>query len=209
MRTMCYTTKWWGAGLEARLKLFKDSAVRQCFTVSALSDRIDKKRGENSWILQRWGGPWTHRETLRMQNTWWAACRCSMYRYSPLFHIQPENILRTYYSLITKVFCLFCRNWESLKLWGHSVIFLLLNQRRIFFYFSPVMSHSGFGLVHFETVVFSIKANRKYPLVTQERKHTHETPSPVGSHPLTAHTPWHTLRIKEFLSNHTHMLWGL
>lgn len=185
MRTMCYTTKWWGAGLEARLKLFKDSAVRQCFTVSALSDRIDKKRGENSWILQRRGGPWTHRETLRMQNTWWAACRCSMYRYSPLFHIQTQNILRTYYSLITKVFCLFCRNWESLKLWGHSVIFLLLNQRRIFFYFSPVMSHSGFGLVHFEIVVFFPSKQTENTLWWLKRGNTHTR------HPrLSDHTHW-------------------
>lgn len=106
--------------------------------------------------------------------------------------------------------CLFCRNWESLKLWGHSVISLLLNQRRIFFYFSPVMSHSGFGLVHFETVVFFPSKQTENTLWwLKERKHTHETPSPVGSHPLTAHTPWHTLRIKEFLSNHTHMLWSL
>lgn len=103
--------------------------------------------------------------------------------------------------------CLFCRNWESLKLWGHSVISLLLNQRRIFFYFSPVMSHSGFGLVHFETVVFFPSKQTENTLWwLKKRKHTRDTLAcritPTDSTHTLTHTPNKGIPLKP----HTHVV---
>lgn len=77
-----------------------------------------------------------------------------MYRYSPLFHIQPQNILRTYYSLITKVFLFVLQELGVSKTLRTFCDLSTPESEEDFSYFSPVMSHSGFGLVHFETVVF-------------------------------------------------------
>lgn len=167
-----------------------------------------ERRGENSWILQRRGGPWTHRETLRMQNTWWAACRCSMYRYSPLFHIQTQNILRTYYSLITKVSLFVLQELGVSKTLRTFCDLSTPESEEDFFLFQSCDESLWFWFGSlWDCCVFSIKANRKYPLVTQkEETHTRDTLAcritPTDSTHTLTHTPNKGIPFKP----HTHVV---
>ena len=123
----------------------------------------------------------------------------------------------TYFKCSPRFFVFaFYRNRESLKLWGHSVIFLLLNQRMIFLFQSCdesllVLVWFTLRLLFFfpskqtENTLWWLKRGNTHTRHPRLSDHTHWQYTHPDTHsnkgiPFKPHTHTHT---------HTHTVWGL